>query len=181
MLKVAACNDLDSLDCQSLGMSWQIPAQSGEGGRDRHQWQGSLFLPWDESPRIWCVSFYCTWRKAICKSLSTNMSHGWLDFHFFFSPKSSISGALAVLTLGKWQFSLICEGPPEPSSRPWNEFISPQWDANDWCYNNITPCHNHLCILKGEEMCCFCHFLSLVSPLERTMTPNTNPWKGSGA
>lgn len=104
-----------------------------------------------------------------------------LIFTFFFSPMSSISGALAILTLGKWQFSLICEGPPEPSSRPWNEFISPQWDANDWCYNNITPCHNHLCILKGEEMCCFCHFLSLVSPLERTMTSNTNPWKGSGA
>lgn len=54
-------------------------------------------------------------------------------------------------TTGKRQFSLIC-GSPEPGSGPWNEFISPQCDANEWFYSNITPCHNQLCILKREEM-----------------------------
>lgn len=68
--------------------------------------------------------------------------------------------------LGKWQFSLIC-GLPEPPIGPWNEFISPQWDANDWCYNNITPRHNQLCILKREERCCFFLFLCIVTHLKR--------------
>ena len=156
-------------------------------GRDWHQWQEKsprLCLLWAQRPAKWSISFNCMWRKAICKSLGANVCCGWalwgLDFHI--SPNSLISvplGALTIQTSGKWQFSLIC-GSPEPPSRPWNEFISAQWDANDWCYNNITPCHNQLCILKREEMHCSVSF-AVLSPAWKDNDFNTNALKRFGS
>jgi len=113
---------------------------------------------------------YCMGRKAICKCLSADVHCVWallrLDFHI--SPYSLTSAPLHAptsQTRGKWQLSLICTS-PKPPSRPWNEFISTQWDANIWCYNNITSCHNQLFILKRDERCHFCHFLCIVYSLK---------------
>ncbi len=154
-------------------MPWVHRSELSPGGWD---WQESSLQsqpPLGPGLGKWSISFYCMWRKAICKSLSTNVRCGQallrLDFHI--SPTSLISAPLSALTIqtpGKWQFSLIC-GPSEPPSGPWNEFISPQWDANDWCYNNIAACHHQLCIWKGRK----CIVLSLSQYcllLQRMMT-----------
>lgn len=171
MLKVAAQNDLDLLNCRSLGTSSQIWAQSRRFEADRAPpppvSASSGLKGSGNDPSL----FTACERKAICKSLSTNVRCGRGITRARFSHLSKLPhlsaplGAPTVQTPGKWQFSLICRGgPPEPPSGPWNEFISPQWDANDWCYNNITPCHNQLCILKREETRRSVTFSSALSP-----------------
>lgn len=160
MLKVAAQMTLTYWNVGDL--AWVHRSELRPAGCDWHQWQESCLL-WAKRLGKWFISFYCMWSKAICKSMSTNVCCGWAlqRLHFYISPSPLVSASLGALTiLGKWQFSLIC-GSPEPPGRPWNEFISPQWHANDQCYNNITTCHHHLCILKREEMCSSCHFLIL--------------------
>lgn len=148
MLKVAAQNDLDLLNCRSLGMRSElspltsvtgefppISAPSGLQGSGNHP---SLFTACEGKQYANLLALMCAVARAL------------LRLHFHISPKSFMS----VPRPSKHQASgnsHLFVGPPEPPSGPWNEFISPQWDANDWCYNNITPCHNQLCILKREE------------------------------
>lgn len=158
MLKVEAQNDLDLLNRRNLGMSSQIWAQSrrlrltsvtGElppisasSGLKGSGNDPSLFSACEgkQYANLWGL-------------MCAVAGHSWgLTFTFLQTPSSLGGSVLRPSKLrASGNFSLIC-GPPEPPSGPWNEFISPQWDANDWCYNNITPCHNQLCILKREEM-----------------------------
>lgn len=141
MLEGDVQSDPVLLDCRGLGMSRQIEVWEVE----------------TSCPRLfWVMIIFSNLRmKEPYKRVNANVDCGLtLQGLYFPTFPPSISVPLCAPTMqttGKRQFSLIC-GSPEPGSGPWNEFISPQCDANEWFYSNITPCHNQLCILKREEM-----------------------------
>lgn len=100
---------------------------------------------------LWSVFKLFQWKNHT-SGLTLRWIVPWHHRGFIFEhPPPVPLCAPTMQTTGKRQFSLIC-GSSEPGSGPWNEFISPQCDANEWFYSNITPCHNQLCILKREEM-----------------------------
>lgn len=158
--KRSCSNDLDFWNGMSPGMG----SQRGAGSRRLRRGQESLL----SAKRFWkwAISLCCMWRKAICKCLSANVRPGraLLSLHFHISPTPSClcpghpnPGQVTIRTY-LWA--------PEPPGGLWNEFISPQWDANDWHYNNNTRCHNHLCILKKEDVRRLAFFLGVVSHLK---------------
>lgn len=141
-------------------LAWVHKSELSPGGWDWHQWQESSLrslppLGWKAREMIHPFFFACEGKQYanLLGLMCAVAGHSWgLTFTFLQTPSSLGGSVLRPSKLrASGNFSLIC-GPPEPPSGPWNEFISPQWDANDWCYNNITPCHNQLCILKREEM-----------------------------
>lgn len=101
---------------------------------------------------LWSVFKIFEWKNHTSRlTLMWIVVWHYRGFIFENYPLSVPLCAPTMQTTGKRQFSLIC-GSPELGSGPWNEFISPQCDANEWFYSSITPCHNQLCILKREEM-----------------------------
>lgn len=67
-------------------------------------------------------------------------------------------------------------GPPNHSAA-----ISSQWNENYWCYNNITPCHNHLHAYWKGKKCVVLSLSQYCLPLESMMTSSTKSWKDLAA
>lgn len=150
MLKVAAQNDLDLLNCRSLGIGSQIWAQSrrlrltsviGElppisasSGLTGSGNDPSLFTACEGKQYANLLVLMCAMARHYWSLIFTLLQTQCPDH-----PNAVASG-------NSYLFVSHPPPPPKPPSRPWNDFIWPKWDANDWCYNNITPCHNQLCV-----------------------------------